>query len=221
MTLKAVFLDLDQTLVDRAQTFQTYLQQQYTDLCLIDYGVEATAFYQAVHQWDNNGYRDKTETFTRVVAQLNLAVTPDMLMAHFRANYGRDAVLFDGVYAWLANASEHWPLLLVSNGRQSGQAAKLQVTGIGGFFRHLVISESVGCKKPEPEIYAHACELLGVAAQEVLFVGDHPINDVSAPRALGMKTVWVRSAAYDAPEACDFVVNSVTDMDPKTMTPNR
>ena len=80
MTLKAVFLDLDQTLVDRTHTFQSYLQQQYADLQIAQSGVMASDYFAAVHQWDDNGYRDKTETFQRVVDQLALSVSPDTLM---------------------------------------------------------------------------------------------------------------------------------------------
>lgn len=43
-----------------------------------------------------------------------------------------------------------------------------------------------GVTKPNPAIYAKACERLGLTATEVLMVGDHPNNDVAGARAYGM-----------------------------------
>ena len=70
--LKALFLDLDQTLLDRAQTFQRYLARQFSDLELSQYGVSDTEYFAAVHRWDDNGYRDKQDTFDRAIADLQL-----------------------------------------------------------------------------------------------------------------------------------------------------
>ncbi|EAR08859.1 HAD family hydrolase [Reinekea blandensis] len=217
MTLKAVFLDLDQTLLDRTQTFQAYLSQQYTDLGLAHTGVSAPDYFAAVHQWDDNGYRDKMDTFRRVVDQLRLPVQPETLMDHFKQQYGQQARLFTGVYDWLDTARQHWPLVLITNGRQQGQTVKLEVTGIGGFFERIVISEAEGIKKPDPEIYLRQCQHLNLAPSEVLFVGDHPVNDVAAPISLGMKAVWVKTDTYEAPEHCDATVNSVTELNPVSM----
>ncbi|MBO8199161.1 HAD family phosphatase [Streptomyces smyrnaeus] len=49
----------------------------------------------------------------------------------------------------------------------------------------VVLSCEVGFAKPDPRIYTHTLHLLGVAAQDALFVDDVPEN-VEAARALGM-----------------------------------
>lgn len=48
-----------------------------------------------------------------------------------------------------------------------------------------------GVVKPDPEIYAKACEGLGLSPHEVLMVGDHAKNDVAGARAIGMSSVLV------------------------------
>ncbi|MDI6409333.1 HAD family phosphatase [Streptomyces albus] len=48
-----------------------------------------------------------------------------------------------------------------------------------------VLSCEVGFAKPDPRIYTHTLDLLGVAAQDALFVDDMAPN-VAAARALGM-----------------------------------
>jgi epoxide hydrolase-like predicted phosphatase len=60
-------------------------------------------------------------------------------------------------------------------------------------FDAVVISGEVGMRKPEPEIFAHMADLLGVPAEQTVFVDDLPHN-VEAARAVGL--VAVRHTDY-------------------------
>ena len=46
--------------------------------------------------------------------------------------------------------------------------------------------------KPEPEIYQLALARLGSRAEETLFIGDHPVNDIWGAGRAGMPGVWLR-----------------------------
>ena len=61
-------------------------------------------------------------------------------------------------------------------------------------FDAVVISGEVGMRKPEPEIFAHVLDLLGVRADETVFVDDLAPN-VRAARSLGL--VAVHHTSYD------------------------
>lgn len=61
-------------------------------------------------------------------------------------------------------------------------------------FDAIVISGEVGMRKPEPEIFAHMVDLLGVPAAETVFVDDLARN-VDAARAAGL--VGVHHTSYD------------------------
>lgn len=54
-----------------------------------------------------------------------------------------------------------------------------------------ILSYEVGVAKPDPRIYALACEMIGAAPSEILFVGDTPSADVEGPRAFGMRAMLV------------------------------
>lgn len=62
-----------------------------------------------------------------------------------------------------------------------------------GMFDVVVISGEVGMRKPEPEIFEHTLELLGLAAGDCVFVDDMETNIAAAVR-LGM--VGVRHVDY-------------------------
>ncbi len=57
-------------------------------------------------------------------------------------------------------------------------------------FEVVVESSKVGMRKPDPRIYQHCCELLGVRPQQAIFLDDFGIN-LKAARELGMGTVKV------------------------------
>ncbi len=60
------------------------------------------------------------------------------------------------------------------------------------FFDAVVVSGDVGVKKPDPAIFVPALEQTGLAADEALFVGDSPEDDVAGARAAGLRPVLIR-----------------------------
>jgi putative hydrolase of the HAD superfamily len=65
-------------------------------------------------------------------------------------------------------------------------------------FDAIVISGEVGMRKPEPEIFEHVLDRLGVRAEETVFVDDLDHN-VRAAADLGI--VAVHHTSYDATAA--------------------
>jgi FMN phosphatase YigB (HAD superfamily) len=57
-------------------------------------------------------------------------------------------------------------------------------------------SERWGVEKPAAGFFAHVVEEAGVAAQEILYVGDRVDNDVLPALAAGLRAVRVRRGAH-------------------------
>ena len=66
------------------------------------------------------------------------------------------------------------------------------VKAVMGLFDVIVESSKEGIRKPDPRIYALACERVGVAPQAVVYLDDLGIN-LKPARALGMTTIKVVS----------------------------
>src|SRR5215475_10282346 len=64
------------------------------------------------------------------------------------------------------------------------------VAEIMALFEHVVESSKLGWRKPDPRIYRHACELLGVALEQCVYLDDLGIN-LKPARAMGMRTIKV------------------------------
>ena len=56
--------------------------------------------------------------------------------------------------------------------------------GLSGYFDAYAISAVLGCTKPDPRMYHHASDALGLAPNECVFVDDH-VQHVEAALALG------------------------------------
>jgi len=79
----------------------------------------------------------------------------------------------------------------------------------------VLISEVVQAYKPDPLIFRHAVERLGLLPHEVLHVGDSDVDDVLGANAAGLRVAWVnrdgRSRRPDVP-APDFEIPDLTPL---------
>ena len=114
--------------------------------------------------------------------------------------------LFEDSLPALNRLSRRFPILAVTNG-----FADVQRTGIGRFLAGSIMARDVGFAKPDPRIFALACERLSARPDEVLHVGDDPALDAAGARAHGMHVAWINRK--DAPWPLDGEAPpSFTDM---------
>jgi HAD superfamily hydrolase (TIGR01549 family) len=69
----------------------------------------------------------------------------------------------------------------------------LRKLGIDEFFNVVVVSEEVGWRKPSSKIFQEALSKLQVSADETVYVGDSPIEDIKGAKEAGLETVFVPS----------------------------
>ena len=79
-----------------------------------------------------------------------------------------------------------------SMARSASKAA--QMTKVMALFDHVIESSKEGIRKPNPRIYAMACERVGVEPSEVLYLDDLGIN-LKPAKAMGMTTIKVLTEA--------------------------
>lgn len=69
-----------------------------------------------------------------------------------------------------------------------------EIAKVMTLFAHVVESCKIGARKPEPRFYARACEIVGVAPENCVFLDDLGIN-LKPARAMGMTTIKVSAPA--------------------------
>jgi putative hydrolase of the HAD superfamily len=70
-------------------------------------------------------------------------------------------------------------------------------TAFADLFDATVFSCSVRLRKPDPRIYLLACEQLGVAPEEALFVGDGANDELAGAERVGMRAVLIHRAGEE------------------------
>lgn len=213
--IRAILFDLDETLVDRTETMRRFLVAQHERFPELS-GHSSTTFANTCLKYQDNGYADKLGAYESVCENLELADSglSGALLADFKERYGADAVPFPNVVETLRLLQSQYRIGLVSNGRTKGQTAKIESFGIKGFFSSICISESFGCKKPDPTIFKVCLDELSVRPEEAVFVGDNPLVDIEPAKKIGMFAVWVRNPHFPAPATCDGVITSIVELPP-------
>jgi putative hydrolase of the HAD superfamily len=82
-------------------------------------------------------------------------------------------------------------LALVTNGAEAAQRAKVERFGLERHFDHIQIEGEFGFGKPEPAVFEHVLERLGVPAEDCLMAGDNFEADVLGAQAVGIDAVWM------------------------------
>lgn len=223
MTFKALLLDLDDTLIDT---------RQGTRLALRDYhgalgGRVRIPLDEVAGIWDRSikkhfpmyirgelSFQDQRRWRIR-----DLFGRPDMADAeadsHFNdylSHYASHYILFDDVLAFLDGLGD-FPVAIVTNGAVEHQWIKIKATGLDSRIKTIVISEAVGLRKPQPEIFLHAARALGMAAEACLMVGDNYEADCIGARAAGMAAVYMdRFGSETGPGNRPDGIESISDM---------
>ena len=98
----------------------------------------------------------------------------------------------------LRRCHQNYPTACLTNTMKTGHGSDPQLTGkrdaefdkVMGLFDHVIASSNLGVRKPDPRFYEMACEIVGVAPGQVVFLDDLGIN-LKPARAMGMTTIKV------------------------------
>jgi putative hydrolase of the HAD superfamily len=114
------------------------------------------------------------------------------------------------VGAALERMARRVPLYALTNGN-----ACVTRVGIGGYFRGALDAAAAGAAKPDARIFRRLSELAGLPASAMLHVGDDAHADIEGARSAGMRTAWVnRARAGWPPELAppDHEVSDLTEL---------
>jgi HAD superfamily hydrolase (TIGR01509 family) len=130
-------------------------------------------------------------------------IAPAVCHAFYMAEHRHEDVAADAqTIEMLATIRElGLPVGLVSNTFAPGHFHQLALNRCGAA-AHIdvpVYSTDMGFRKPDPRIYQHCLDLLGVEAKDVVFVGDRLREDVRGPQSLGMKAILYRRYRQEEP----------------------
>lgn len=187
------------------------------------------AYERAHHKYWNIRYGQLKEVTNAVwvseaLNHLGYTFTPDdeeikTAVNAFFGNYLKALRLRAHAKKTLQRLSQEYQLGLISNFTYAPLIyAGLRKLKLNEFFSLVVVSDEAGWRKPSPKIFRKALRRMHVKADEVLYVGDTPLEDIEGAKRVGMRTVFIpsqfnsRADMQKAPLQPDHVIEKLGDL---------
>nr|WP_243792614.1 HAD family hydrolase [Saccharopolyspora gloriosae] len=104
-------------------------------------------------------------------------------------------------------------LAVITNAPSAYQRKKISRTGLAGTFDSMLISGELGVAKPDPRIFHAACDALDAAPHEVVHVGDRLDTDALGAADAGLHGVWLnRNGTEHAPPEGVSMITSLAEL---------
>ncbi|MET8150096.1 HAD family hydrolase [Actinoplanes sp. NPDC049668] len=205
-----MLVDLDNTLIDRDAAFRASVAA-----FLAEHGLPDTDVAW-VMDLDAGGYTDRDAVSSAMVDRYEGIAPRAAIRALLDDGAAGRVVLESACEQALRSArARGWTCVIVTNGRTAQQEAKIRNAGLDRLVHGWVVSETIGHKKPAPEIFQAAADLARLPLRDAWVIGDSPEADIAGAVALGLQSVWVSNdrawsqAAYQPTEVCGDVASAI------------
>ena len=196
--LKAIFLDLDDTLLDFHRAEAAALTRTLEQLG-IPPTADTLARYSAINaqQWrlleEGKFTRDEilTRRFDILFGELGVVQSSALARQTYEHFLAQGHFFVPGALELLEALHTQYDLYLATNGTPEVQNSRIQSAGIARYFRNIFISEQLGAYKPSPAFF-QACfrAIPDFDPAEALMVGDSLTSDIRGARNAGLRSCW-------------------------------
>jgi putative hydrolase of the HAD superfamily len=201
-----VLFDLDDTLHDDTLAFTTAAEEVAREVAA-EHGIDALALKDAyIAEAEGFWIRLTSEQVRTKMSQLRATMWGKALSSvglEDRALAERSAVnynayrqkyfsLFPGALNLLRDLKARGKRLgLVTNGVSETHRDKIALLQITEYFDAIFLADEVGMVKPDPLLFAHACQKLAGSPSRSAMVGDRYDRDIFGALEAGLYTIWV------------------------------
>jgi putative hydrolase of the HAD superfamily len=229
---EAVLFDLDDTLHDDTLAFTTAAEDVAREVAA-EHGIDALALKQAYiaeaegfwHRLSGAQVQTKMAGLREQMwssALSRVGISDAQLAARSAANYNayrsKYFSLFPGALDLLRALKRRGVKIgLLTNGFSETHRDKVTVLQITEYFDALFLPDETGMVKPDPLLFAHACERLGSAPARSAMVGDRFDRDIEGAQRAGLYTVWVNVRGEGLPAGArppDVTVSAIQEAAP-------
>ena len=223
---KHVFFDLDRTLWDFDAAAEVAFERIYEKYNLKSLDIpSAHEFHEVYHPlnerlWEL--YREDKITKadlnrTRFLKPLeHYGIHNIELADHLSEDYvywsPRIVRLVPGTMELLDYLKPKYHLHLITNGFQEVQHTKLCGSGLEPYFETLTVSEEVGVKKPNPEIFNYALRKAHATAEESIVIGDEMAVDIDGAKAAGIDQIFFNAKGEKVEGERTYEVKSLLEI---------
>lgn len=197
---KAVIFDFDDTLQDRTAAFLAVARQMLSRHMRAADAEQLEHYARQLCVENRGGYVDYSTFFHEFIKRwpFDEGVTGEQLLWEYHRLFPLHSALYPETPAVLRDLRRRgYQIGIITNGNPLLQNRKLDVTGLRLCTDLSMISGDEGIHKPHPELFRRAAARLGVAPENCVYVGDHPINDIQGAISAGMQAIYLNTRGLD------------------------
>lgn len=188
---KVLLFDLDQTLLDRNTSLIKFLDWQVNFFQLVSREIKAN-FIRRFVELDDNGNVWKDQVYAQLIQEFQIQhYSMEVLLTSYINDFNKFSTLFEHADIVIPKLFQQgYRIGLISNGKTPFQEHNFYALGLAEFFSIVVVSEAVGLRKPDRQIFEYACQQLACLPTDCIFIGDNPLADIHGAKGVGMKTIF-------------------------------
>lgn len=205
MKIQHIFFDLDNTLWDhRRNAYLTIKQLFEKEEIALKYGIDFEEFHSVYHEineklWEDirDGIIDKEylrkHRFYDTFRHFN--VDDEQLSMYFEEHFldkilNHNELVEGATYILDYLKAKNYTLHIISNGFKEVTERKCILSGIDQYFQTITSADTVGVRKPRPEIFEYSLKLAEASKAESILIGDDWIADVVGAQNFGMDVIF-------------------------------
>lgn len=221
-----IFFDLDRTLWDFDAAAEVAFERIYEKYHLDQLGIpSAHEFHEVYHPLNEqlwvlyraNAITKEDLNRTRFMAPLSHYGIENVELAD---NLSKDYVYYSprivrlvpGTMELLQYLKSKYHLHIITNGFQEIQDVKMQGSGMAPYFESITVSEEIGIKKPNPELFLYALKKAQAQATDSLMIGDEMDVDIIGAKNAGMDQLFFNRKNEPHEEEVTYEVRHLSEI---------
>ncbi|MFM2303399.1 MAG: hypothetical protein RLZZ135_808 [Cyanobacteriota bacterium] len=214
--MKAVFFDLDGTLLDRNASVERFISAQYNRLSDRFSHILKNDYIARFIELDCHGHVWKDKVYQALVTEFVIeGISWQALLVDYEMRFQFYCLPFQFLVEMLDDLKDKDYLLgIITNGRGQFQSRAIEGLRIRHYFDTILISEVEQLRKPQVEIFQRAMNRLAVSALDSVFVGDHPEADIAGAKSAMMQTIWKRNSFWAEATEADAIIDELREISP-------
>jgi N-acylneuraminate-9-phosphatase len=213
--IKALFLDLDETLCDTGRANEQ-ARRLMVDSLQARYGTEfdgqgvARAYVAGIYrhwtdrqrarylpiikQQGENAFR--LQLIRDLLAEQGVDAVSEVTARELQSKFDSDRLeafdFYPGIAEFLLEARKYFTLVVITNGPEFSQIPKVEAVKLSEYVDHIIIGGQEPEQKPARSIFDKALKLANCEAHEAIHVGDSLATDIAGAHNSGIMSVWIQ-----------------------------
>ncbi len=213
MSLRAIFFDLDDTLLDDTISSERSAALAAAELMpdqnvrpqelAVAYMDAAMDFWERLEPGAPKPKEIRPTLWAAALARFGIVDAP--LAKSLAKRYDTIRIerveLFPETLPVLHQLHGRYKMAIITNGFAETHEAKIARLELARFFDKVILAGEMELAKPDPAVFRHAMAELSVSADESVMVGDRFERDVVGAHSAGMRAIWVNSRNETMPSS--------------------